>query len=395
MRQVYFDHQAATPVLPEVLEAMRPFFAECYGNPSSLHRHGLRARDALDKARAQAAAFLHAESPDEIIFVSDGTEAANLAVKGTAWASRESRPHLIVSQIEHPAVLASAEFLESQGAACARVSVDAEGMIDPENIRAAITDRTILIAAHHVNHEIGVIEPVAAIGALARERGLPFYVDAEASAGWLPLNVREIGASLLSFSPHRFGGPKGVGVLYKNRRARLAALLHGGAQEDGRRAGVENVAAIVGAGVAVEIAQREMEQCRQRCARLQRRLWDGLQAAVPGLKLNGPGPGPRRHPANLNFSAEFIEGESQLLLCDMRGIAVASGSACAGGGGRNSHVLEAIGVPPALARGSLLLSLGPGNTDSDVDYFLAAYPEVVAKLRALSDAGPEGREAKS
>jgi len=386
MRQIYLDHQSATPVLPEVLEAMKPFFTEACGNPSSLHRHGLLARDALDKARLQMAAFINAESPEEIIFTSDGTEASNLAVKGTAAACQRDGNHIVISATEHPAVIASVEFLEARGFACTRVPVDAQGMVRPADIRSALTDKTILVCVHHVNHEIGAIEPVREIGALARERGIAFYVDAEAGAGWLPVDARDWGASLLSFSPHRFYGPKGVGVLYQNRRARLAAILHGGEQEDGRRAGVENVPAIVGAGVAAEIAGREMEQRRAHCARLQRRLWDGLRAKIPRLKLNGPEPGPGRHPATLNISAEFIEGEAQLLLCDMHGIAVASGSSCASRPRKISHVLAAIGLDPALARGNIIMSLGRDNTEEDVDYVIETFPKIVAKLRALSPA---------
>jgi cysteine desulfurase len=387
MRQVYLDHQSATPVLPEVLEAMKPFFAEAYGNPSSLHRHGLLARDALARARAQVAAFINAESPEEIIFTSDGTEAGNLAIKGTAAAYQRDGNHIVISATEHPAVMASVEFLEARGFACTRVPVDAQGVVRPADIRSALTDKTILVCVHHVNHEIGAIEPVREIGALARERGIAFYVDAEAGAGWLPVDVRDWGASLLSFSPHRFYGPKGVGVLYQNRRARLAAMLHGGDQEDGRRAGVENVPAIVGAGVAAEIAGREMEQRRAHCARLQRRLWDGLRAKIPRLKLNGPEPGPGRHPAALNISAEFIEGEAQLLLCDMHGIAVASGSSCASRSRKISHVLAAIGLDPALARGNIIMSLGRDNMEEDVDYVIETFPKIVAKLRALSPTG--------
>ncbi len=386
MRHVYLDHQSATPVLPEVLEAMQPFFTEAYGNPSSLHRHGLLARDALDKARAQIAAFINAAAPEEIIFTSDGTEAGNLAVKGAAAANERSGNHLIISATEHPAVIASAEYLESRGFACTRLKVDAEGVVDPGNVRSAIIDKTILIAVHHVNHEIGTIEPVREIGALARERGIAFYVDAEASAGWLPMDAQDWGASLLSFSPHRFYGPKGVGVLYQNRRTRLAAMLHGGDQEDGRRAGVENVPAIVGAGAAAEIAGRELAQRRAHCARLQRRLWDGLRAKIPHIKLNGPEPGPGRHPGTLNISTEFIEGEAQLLLCDMQGIAVASGSSCVSRSRQISHVLAAIGLDPALARGNIILSLGRDNTEEDVDYVIETFPKIVAKLRALSPA---------
>jgi cysteine desulfurase len=386
MRHVYLDHQSATPVLPEVLEAMKPFFAEAFGNPSSLHHHGLLARDALAKARSQIAAFIHAESPDEIIFTSDGTESANLALKGAAAARQRNGNHLVISATEQPAVIASAEFLETRGFTCTRVKVDARGAVDPNDVRSALTDKTILIAVHHVNHEIGTLQPVREIGALARERGIFFYVDAEASAGWLPLDVSGWGASLLSFSPHRFYGPKGVGVLYQNRRAPLAPLLHGGDQESGRRAGVENVPAIVGAGLAAEIAARELDHCRAHCARLQRRLWDGLRAKIPRLKLNGPEPGPNRHPANLNLSAEHIEGEAQLLLCDMQGIAVASGSSCLSQSRQISHVLAAIGLDPARARANIILSLGRDNSEEDIDYVIETFPKIVAKLRALSPA---------
>jgi cysteine desulfurase len=381
------DHQSATPVLPEVLEAMTPFFSHACGNPSSLHRHGLLARDAIATARSRVAAFINAESPEEIIFTSGGTEAGNLAIKGAAAANQRDGNHIVISATEHPAVIASVEFLEARGFACTRVPVDADGMVDPGDIRSAITDKTILISVHHVNHEIGAIEPVREIGALARERGILFYVDAEAGAGWLPVDAREWGASLLSFSPHRFYGPKGVGVLYQNRRARLAAILHGGEQENGRRAGVENVPAIVGAGVAAEIAGRDLAQRRAHCARLQRRLWDGLRAKIPRLRLNGPEPGPRRHPATLNISAEFIEGEAQLLLCDMHGIAVASGSSCVSRSRKISHVLAAIGLDPALARGNIMMSLGRDNTEEEVDYVIETFPKIVAKLRALSPAG--------
>ena len=384
MRHVYLDHQAATPVLPEVQEAMKPFFAEAFGNPSSLHHHGLLARDAIATARSQIAAFIHAESPDEIIFTSDGTESANLAVQGAAAAHQRNGNHIVLSATEQPAVMASAAFLESRGFVCTRVKVDAKGAVDPGDVRSALTDKTILIAVHHVNHEIGAIQPVREIGALARERGIAFYVDAEAGAGWLPVDVSDWGAGLVSFSPHRFYGPKGVGVLYQHRRTPLAPILHGGGQENGRRAGVENVPAIVGAGLAAEIAARELSRRRAHCARLQRRLWDGLRAKIPRLKLNGPEPGPGRHPANLNLSAEHIEGEAQLLLCDMQGIAVASGSSCLSQSRQISHVLAAIGLDPALARANIILSLGRDNTSEDVDYVIETFPKIVAKLRALS-----------
>ena len=258
MRHVNLDHQAATPLLPEVFEAMKPYFFEAYGNPSSLHQHGLRVRDALAQARAQAAAFLNAASPEEILFTSDGQESANLAIQGLAYANQRRGHHLVVTEIEHPAVLHSVEFLETQGFVCTRVKVDAQGFVDPAAIRAALTPQTILIAVHLANPDLGTIEPIQAIGQLALEQGIPLYVDAEAAASWLPLDVQVLGASLCSFSPHKWHGPKGVGVLYRQKRARLNAILHGGAQEGGRRAGVENVPGIVGAGVACELAARDL-----------------------------------------------------------------------------------------------------------------------------------------
>jgi cysteine desulfurase len=371
------------------MEAMKPFFARDFGNPSSRHHRGLFARDAVEKARLQIAALINAESPEEIIFASDGAESANLALKGAALANRRNGNHIVISQIEHPAVIASAKFLEGQGFAVTRVKVDAAGAVDPAAVRAAITDKTILIAVHHVNHEIGTVQPVKEIGLLARERGIPFYADAEAGAGWLPVDVRAWGAGLVSFSPHRFYGPKGVGVLYQNRRVRLTGIIEGGGQENGRRAGVENVPAIVGAGVAAEIARRRMARRRAHCARLQKQLWEGLRAKIPFLKLNGPAPGPSRHPANLNFSTEFIEGEGQLLLCDMQGIAVASGSSCLGQSPKGSHVLEAIGLPPSLARGNIIMSLGHDNTPGEIKRVLEIFPNIAAKLRALSPAWDE------
>src|SRR5580658_1586825 len=389
MRHVYLDHQSATPLLPEALAAMQPFLAGDFGNPSSPHQHGLRARDALEVARAQIARLINAASPEEIIFTSDGTESANLAVKGACWAQQRRGQHIVVSRIEHPAVLNSVAFLEKQGFTCSRVAVDAEGFIDPASVRAAVTAKTIFIAVHLVNQEIGTIEPILEIADIAHEKGIPLYVDAEAAVGWMPVDARALGADLLSFSPHRFGGPKGVGVLYRHRRARLQPLLHGGDQEGGRRAGVENVPGIVGAGVAAEIAQRELPRRAAHCARLQKRLWDGLRASVPRLKLNGPEPGPRRSPVNLNISTEGTEGEGQLLLLDTRGVAVASGSACVTKSLRASHVLEAIGLDHELAQSAIILSLGRENTDEDIDYVLETFPKVAEKLRAMSPSWKE------
>ncbi|MBM3879085.1 MAG: cysteine desulfurase [Verrucomicrobia bacterium] len=384
MRRINLDHLATTPVLPEVWAAMQPFFSEAYGNPSSLHQEGLRAKDALAKARQQIATFIHAASPAEIFFTSGGTEAANLAIKGVAYASQRRGRHLVVSAVEHPAVLHSVEFIEQQGFTCTRVKVNAEGWVDPADVEAALTDQTILVAVQHVNHDLGTIQPVQEIGRLTAARGVPFFVDATASGGWIEIDVQAIGANLLSLAPHRFYGPKGVGVLYRNRKARLVPIQHGGAQEEGRRAGTENVPAIVGAGVAAELAGRALPERIAHTAQLQRRLWEGLQARVPYLRLSGPAPGLGRIATSLNVSTEFIEGEGQLLLCDLNGIAVASGSSCVSKSLKISHVLAAIGLDQALAQGNLILSLGRENTAEDVDYFLDTFVKIVAKLRAMS-----------
>jgi cysteine desulfurase len=383
-RRVYLDHLSGTPPLPEVVAAMRPYFEEHFGNPSALHQLGLRAREALAQARQQVAAFIHAESPDEIIFTSGGTEALNLAIKGVAFAAPRRGNHFVVSAIEHPAVLNSVEFLQQQGFQCTQVRVDSEGGVDPGDVRAAIRGETILIAVHYANHDLGTVQPVREISALAAERGIPLLVDATVSGGWLPVDVQRLGASLLALSPHRFYGPKGVGVLYRHRRARLASLIHGGGQESGRRSGTENVPAIVGAGVAAAAAQRELSARVAHTTRLQAELWAGLQRRIACLRLNGPPPGPKRLSTNLNFSSEFIEGEAQMLRLDLQGIAVASGSSCLGKAGRVSHVLAAIGLDRRLAQGALLVSLGKDNTREEMDYFVETFAEVVEKLRGLS-----------
>jgi len=384
MRHVYLDHQTTTPVAPEVFAAMAPYFSEIFGSPSSLHRHGLRARDALARARAQVAALIHAESPDDIIFTSGGTESANLAIKGAAYANQRRGNHIVASAIEHPAVLNSIEFLEKHGFTSTRVGVDGAGLIDPDKARAAITEQTILLCVHHANHDIGAIEPIREIGALAEERGIPLFVDAGVTGGWLPIDVQQSGVGLLSLSPHRFYGPKGVGILYRNRRARLTSLIHGGVQEGGRRAGTENVPAIVGAGAAAELAERDLAQRITHTIRLQHRLWDGLKANIPHLKLNGPEPGAKRLSTNLNLSIEGVEGEGVMLLADMQGIALTSGTSCVSKSLKISPVLSAIGLEHSLAQGAIILSVGKDNTEEDIDYVIETLPKIVTKLRRMS-----------
>ena len=384
MRRIFLDHQATTPVLPEVFDAMRPFFTEACGSPSSLHQLGLRSRDALALARAQVAALINAESPDEIVFTSGGTESANLAVKGTAYANQRHGDHIVMSEIEHPSVINSVEFLEKRGFHCTRVKVDAEGFVDPADVRAALTEKTILICIHHVNHDLGTIEPIREIGELAMAKGIPFFVDAVASGGWLPIDVQAMGVKLLSLSPHRFYGPKGVGVLYRNRRARLSSILHGGVQEGGLRAGTENVPAIVGAGVAAEMAARELPERTAHTTGLQQKLWDELKGRFEYVRLNGPAPGPRRSSTNLNLSVEFIEGEGLALALDLEGIAVASGPSCVSHTLKISPVLVAIGLGHSLAQGNIILSLGRENTTEEIEFVVNVFEKAVARLRSMS-----------
>ena len=384
MRHVFLDHQSSTPVLPEVFDAMKPFFTEAFGNPSSLHQHGLRVRDALKKARQQMAALINADSEEEIFFTSDGTESANLAIKGVAYANERKGKHIVISATEHPSVINSIEFLEKQGWTCTRVGVDPEGVLNLDELRAAITPQTVLVAVHHVNHDIGTIQPMREVGKICADKNVPLFVDCEASAGWLPIDVKEFGAALVSFSPHRFYGPKGVGVLYRNKKARIVSVMHGGVQEGGRRAGTENVPAIVGGGVAAEIALTQLAERHAHTARLQKRLWDGLKSKITYIKLNGAEPGPKRISTNLNLSTEFIEGEGQLLLCDLNGIAVASGSSCVSKSLKVSHVLSAIGLDHALAQGNIIMTLGMANTEEDVDYTVETFAKIATKLRGMS-----------
>ena len=384
MRQVYFDHQASTAVLPEVFEAMTPWFTENFGSASSIHRHGVLAREALERAREQIAALINAESPEDIIFTSGATESANLAIKGVAYPNQRRGKHIVATAIEHPSLLNSIEFLKTQGFTSTLVRVDAQGFVDPRDVAAALKNETVLVAVQHVNHDIGTIQPIKEIADVIAERGMPLFVDASASGGWLPIDVRAMGAGLLSLAPHRFYGPKGVGVLYRNRRARVAPIIHGGVQEGGRRAGTENIPAIVGAGVAAEIARRELTARINHTARLQRRLWEGLKSSVEHITLNGPEPGPHRISTNLNISTAFTEGEGQALMLDVNGIAVASGTSCVSKALKISHVLSAIGLDHSLAQANIILSLGEDNTDEDVDYFLATFPKIISKLRSMS-----------
>jgi cysteine desulfurase len=381
---VYLDHQAATPVLPEVMEGMRPYFAEQFGNASSLHSPGLAAREALKKVREQFAVFVNAAFPEEIIFTSNGTEAVNLAIKGAALANEKRGKHIVLSAIEHPAVNGSVAWLESLGFCATKVQVDRTGFVDPAAIHEALRPDTIMVCIHHANHDLGTIQRAQKIGELCAERGLLFFVDAVASAGWAEVNVQSCQASLVSISPHRFYGPKGVGVLYRNRRTRLQSLIHGGMQEDGRRAGTENIPAIVGAGIAAELARSRLNETQGRTAHLQKLLWERLSKSIPEIKLNGPELGPTRLSTNLNLSFLRLEGEGLALALDMKGIAVAAGAACVTKEMRIPPTLQAIGLSEHWAKGTIIVSLGRENEVEEIEYVIDTLPKVVARLREMS-----------
>ncbi|HYE30219.1 MAG TPA: cysteine desulfurase family protein [Methylomirabilota bacterium] len=378
--RVNFDHQSGAEPLPEVLAAMEPWMRHT-PNPGRFHREALSARQALAAAREQLASFLKADSPEQIIFTSSATEALNLAVKGCAWASQSQGRHIIFTATEQAAIRESIRFLEGQGFVTTKLGVDAEGRISPEAVRAAMRADTILICVHHANLDLGTIQDVSSIGAVARDAGVPLLVDAVASGGWLPLDVEQLGASLLVVSPHTFGGPRGVGVLYRHRRARLTSLLHGGGQEGGRRAGAENIASIAGAGISAQTTGSTLPSRADHARVLTTKLWAELHQAMPEIKLNGPVPGPGRVPNNLNISVPNVEAEGMAIALDMRGFAVASGSSCLGKSLKIPPALEAIGCPPSHALGNLILTLDWSNTSEEIERFVKTLREVVSLLR--------------
>lgn len=380
-RRVYLDNAATTPVNPEVLREMMPYFTEKFGNPSSIHSFGREARQAVDKARERVAKALGAK-PEEIYFTGGGSESDNWAIKGVAFANRDRGNHIITSKIEHHAVLHTCEYLESQGFEVTYLDVDEYGMVDVEQLKKEITDRTILITIMFANNEIGTIQPVEEIGKIARDKGIYFHTDAVQAVGKIPIDVDRLNIDLLSMSGHKIGGPKGVGVLYARKGVKIHNLIHGGAQERRMRAGTENVPAIVGLGKAVELASENLENNIKRLTVLRDKLIEGIMDKIDHVRLNGHPT--KRLPNNVNFCFEFIEGESLLLSLDMVGIAASSGSACTSGSLDPSHVLMAIGLPHEIAHGSLRLTLGEINTQEDIDYVLEQLPPIVERLRALS-----------
>ena len=380
MNRVYMDNAATTPVSPAVLEKMLPYFSECYGNANSIHSTGLDARKALNAARKKVAAALNC-NPEEVYFTSGGSESDNWALKGVAFANRKKGNHIITSAIEHHAILHTCEWLEKQGFEITYVPVDADGLVNPTDVETAITDKTILISIMAANNEIGTIEPIEEIAKIAHAHHVLFHTDAVQAIGAIPVDVRAIGCDLLSLSGHKFHGPKGVGALYIKQGTRIDNLIHGGAQERGRRASTENVAGIVGMAEAIELATANIPEKAARISALRDQLIDGL-TALPYVRLNGHRT--KRLPGNVNVSVRFIEGESLLLRLDLAGVAASSGSACTSGSLDPSHVLLAIGLPHEIAHGSLRLSLSDTTTQEEVDYVLSVLPGIIEYLRDMS-----------
>ena len=380
MNRVYMDNAATTPVSPAVLEKILPYFSECYGNANSIHSTGLDARKALNAARKKVAAALNC-NPEEVYFTSGGSESDNWALKGVAFANRKKGNHIITSAIEHHAILHTCEWLEKQGFEITYVPVDADGLVNPADVEAAITDKTILISIMAANNEIGTIEPIEEIAKIAHAHHVLFHTDAVQAIGAIPVDVRAIGCDLLSLSGHKFHGPKGVGALYIKQGTRIDNLIHGGAQERGRRASTENVAGIVGMAEAIELATANIPEKAARISALRDQLIDGL-TALPYVRLNGHRT--KRLPGNVNVSVRFIEGESLLLRLDLAGVAASSGSACTSGSLDPSHVLLAIGLPHEIAHGSLRLSLSDTTTQEEVDYVLSVLPGIIEYLRDMS-----------
>lgn len=378
--RIYLDHAATTPVSGTVLKAMLPFFTECAGNASAVYGTGREARKAVESARKQVAAAIGAESR-EILFTGGGSESDNLAVKGTAFALKERGRHIVTTAIEHPAVINTCRWLEKQGFEVTYVKPDREGRIFPGQIREAIRKDTILISVMAANNEIGTIEPVAEIGQIAKEYGILFHTDAVQAVGAIPVDVNEWNADLLSISAHKFSGPKGMGALFIRRGTRIDPLIHGGEQERGLRAGTENVAGIVGMGRAVEEAADHMAENASVSSLLRNRLAEGILSTVPSAYLNGPKEG--RLPNNCSVRFSGIDGEALLLRLDLAGIAGSAGSACTAGSREISHVLKAIELSDEEAKSSLRLTVGPENTQEEIDEAVKAVREIVNDLRSM------------
>jgi cysteine desulfurase len=381
MKRIYLDYAATTPTHPEVVKAMLPYFTEEFGNPSSLYSYGQEAKGAIEEARTKVANLVGARD-EEIVFTSGGTEADNFAIKGVAFANESRGNHIITSSIEHHAVIETCQFLGRRGFKVTYLPVDEYGLVTPDDVRRAITNKTILVSVMQANNEVGAIQPISEIGRLTREAGVYFHTDAVQAVGHIPIDVNKLGVDLLSISAHKLYGPKGVGALYIKKGTKLVPFMHGGGQERGRRASTENVPAIVGFGKAVELARQDMSQEAERLSYLRDRLITGLRERIDHIRLNGHPV--MRLPNNINISVDYVEGESMLLNLDLAGICVSTSSACSSSSLEPSHVLMALGLSPEQARGSLRFSLGKWTTENEIGRVLDVLPPIVAKLRAMS-----------
>lgn len=381
MMQAYFDHAAASPLLPEARAAMLPFLETDFGNPASLHRYGEKPRQAIEAARRQVAALINSQ-PEEIVFSSSGSEANNHAVKGFALARQDKGKHLIVSAIEHVSVLAPARSLKKLGFELTELPVDRSGVVHPDELAAAIRPDTILVAVMHANYEVGSIQNIKELARIAHTKGVPFFADGCAAVGRIPVDVAELGVDAYSFPAQSVYGPKGAGALYLRRGTQLQPLIEGGVQERNRRAGTENVAAIAGFGAAAAVARQHLAEWSQHLSRLASRIITELPAKLERVVLTGPQA--NRLPGHVSVCVEFVEGEAMLLLLDDEGIAAASGSSCTAKTLKASHVLLAMGLPHALAQTSLVLTLGKDSTDAEVAYLLEKLPPIAQRLRQLS-----------
>lgn len=381
MRNVYLDYSATTPVKEEVLKEMIPYFTEKFGNPSSLYDKGLESKDAVNHAREQLAALINAD-PKEVYFTAGGTEADNWAVFGVADKLKEKGNHIITTQIEHHAMLHSCAFLEKQGYEITYLGIDKDGRISLEELENAITDKTILISVMMVNNEIGTVQPIKEIGKIAKAHKVIFHTDAVQALGNVPIDVKNMGIDLMSMSSHKIYGPKGEGALYMRKGLRISNFIHGGAQENNKRAGTENLTGIVGFGKAAELAKANFENHVKHCSELRNYLVERVLSEIPDTQLNGTMDG--RHPGNANITFKFIEGESILLLLNQFGISVSTGSACSSTSLEPSHVLVALGVPVEMIHGTVRFTVGDFTTKEDIDYVVDKLKLIVEKLRALS-----------
>ncbi|WXG43777.1 MAG: cysteine desulfurase family protein [Promethearchaeati archaeon SRVP18_Atabeyarchaeia-1] len=385
-KRIYMDHVAGSPVDPRVLKEMLPYFTDKYGNPSSVHSAGMEAKSAVETARGQLVQLIGAENPREIVFTSGGTESNNLAIKGVASKNKDKGNHIVSTPIEHMSILNTLKSLEKEGFKITYAPVDEYGLVDVGKLKSSITAKTVLITLAYANGEIGTIQPIAEIGEIAADKGVPLHVDAVAAAGKIPINVKAEQIDLMTISSNDMYGPKGMGVLYVGEDVRIQPIIQGGGQEMGMRSGTENVPGIVGIGKAAELAKNEMKDEGKRLTKLRDKLIKGLLESVDHAFLNGHPT--KRVPNNANIRFSYVEGESMILNLDMLGVSLSSGSACTSKKLEPSHVLIGIGCAHEEAHGSLQFSLGKSNTDSDVDVILKNLPDIVKKLRAMSPIAP-------